>query len=140
MGRKKKENLKTDEERMPVSIQRMEAIKSVYNDMCAAAPYSVLAEKLQKDCYGIGKKYSDNESYAIIAQARKLLQSDFKDYCKDAREQIWLGVMDLATESKEMGDRGTALKCFQYVGKLLGVEEPQKLDINTNETIKIEFV
>lgn len=140
MGRKKKDILKTDEERMPVSIHRMEAIKNVYNDMCNAAPYSVLCEKLQKDYYNIGKKYSDNESYAIIAQARKLLQNDFKDYCKDAREQIWLGVMDLATESKEMGDRATSLKCFQYIGKLLGVEEAQKINVNTNESIKIEFV
>lgn len=139
MGRHKKDKLKTDEERMPVSIQRMEAIKNVYNDMQNAAPYSVLAEKLQKDCYGVGKCYSDNESYAIIAQARKLLQSDFKDYTRDAREQIWCGVMDLATESKEMGDRATALKCFQYIGKIFGVEEPQKLDINANQTINIEF-
>lgn len=139
MGRNKKERLKTDEERMPVSVQRIEAIKNVYNDMQNAAPYSVLAEKLQKDCYGVGKCYSDTESYAIIAQARKLLQSDFKDYTKDAREQIWCGVMDLATESKEMGDRATALKCFQYIGKLFGVEEPQKLDINANQTINIEF-
>lgn len=139
MGRHKKEKLKTDEERFPVSVQRMEAIKNVYNDMQNAAPYSVLAEKLQKDCYGVGKCYSDNESYAIIAQARKLLQSDFKDYTRDAREQIWCGVMDLATESKEVGDRATALKCFQYIGKLFGVEEPQKLDINANQTINIEF-
>lgn len=139
MGRHKKDKLKTDEERMPVSIQRINAIKSVYNDMCDAAPYSVLAEKLQKDIYGVGKKYSDNESYAIIAQARKLLQSDFKDYCKDAREQIWLGVMDLATDSKEMGDRATALKCFQYIGKLLGVEEAQKYDVKLDGNVTIDF-
>lgn len=139
MGRKKKENLKTDEERMPVSVERMELIKSVYNDMLNAASYSVLAQKIQNDCYGIGKKYGDTESYEIIKQARRLLQSDFKDYCKDAREQIWGSVMDLATESKEMGDRATALKCFQYVGKLLGIEEPQKLDVKLDSNVTIEF-
>lgn len=139
MGRHKKEILKTDDERCPVSKERMELIKLVYNDMQDAAPYSVLAEKLRKDSYGIGKKFGTTECYNIIHQARKLIQSDFKEYCKDAREEIWSSVMDLATESKTVGDRGTALKCFQYIGKLLGLEEPTKLEINSNEKIQIEF-
>lgn len=122
-----------------VNETRLEAIKHVINDMIDGATHSVLRQKLEQDAYGLGKKYNDSNALHIIKEARSVIKQDFKEFVSQAREQIWNASMDLFTESKEVGDRATALKTLQYIGKLSGVEDVQKVDVNLNGTLEIDF-
>ena len=125
------------------SVQKQELTKCLINDMMDGATYSIMIDKLQSDGYGIGVKfYTDAQRsycYELIKDAKDIIKKDFEDYIIDAREQLWNSVMDLASESREVGDRSTALKAYQYIGKLSGIEDTQKIKIETDEPIQITF-
>lgn len=125
--------------KLPKDVKRIEAVKNVINDILEGGTYSVLLEKLQKDYYNIDKKYTKSNAESIVKEARAVIKKDFDDYVGNAKEQIWNKALDLYTECKEVGDRATALKALQYVAKLTGIEDIQKVDMNINGNIEIDF-
>lgn len=119
--------------------QRQEAIKNVVNDIIDGATNSVLLQKLQEDCYDIGRKYSSSNAQKIVIEARAILKEDFDKSIKNARETLWNCTMDIYTEAKQMGDFSDALKALQYVGKLSGLDDVHKIDMTLKGDIEINF-
>lgn len=116
-----------------------DAVKLVYNDFLNGATNSVVLNKLMNDGYGLDYFYSNSFAYKIIARATKMVNDDFNEYRKSAKQQLFVTAMDILTECREMGDRSTAIRTVEYLTKLMGAYEADKLDINENKEITIDF-
>lgn len=126
-----------DNQERPKKISNI--VKFVYNDIVCGAPNSVLLEKLMSDSYSIGKKYKRSQSYKIIAKASELIKDDFSEYRESAKQQLFATALDILTECREMKDRSNALKTLDYISKLIGAYEADKINIKEEKDVTIDF-
>lgn len=111
----------------------------IYNDLLRGATQSNLVEKLTTDYYDIGIKYSEHTSKDLIAKVRKIIRKDYEEEKSFLRETNINRLLDLYNESIEFGDRGTALKTLQEMNKMVGIYEPDKIDVTLDSNITIDF-
>lgn len=114
-------------------------IRHICNDLLNGAVQSVLLEKIQDDTYGVGKTYQISMARQLIALARKRIREDWKEESKELREMQLNRILDLYTESREIGDRMSALKSLQEINKISGLYEPTKVDMKVGGSIDISF-
>lgn len=111
----------------------------VINDYLNFATTSVILNKLQEGYY-LDTKYNQSNARSIVKEARKLLKEDYDDFIKDAKEQLLNQALDLATESRSIGNLQNALACMKFASDLLGLNK-QNINVSgeLNENVNITF-
>lgn len=111
----------------------------IYNDLLRGATQSNLVDKLTKDLYEVGIKYSAHTSRDLISKVRRMVRADYLEERKELRETNLNRLLDLYSEAKDNKDRFTALKTLQELNKMCGLYEAEKVDVNINGNITVDF-
>lgn len=125
------------------TVEHINAVKCVYNDIINGEPKSVIAEKLKNDLYGIGRKYiSQTGINKIYSEARKCLILDFDEERPYLKEQLYTYLKDIYADCKRTGDHYNGINAINSIAKLLGLQEGAKqptLQVNTKDGVTIKF-
>ncbi len=81
-----------------------------------------------------------HQARRIIKEARRVLKEDYDDFISDAKEQLLNQALDLATESRSIGNLQNALACMKFASDLLGLNK-QNINVSgeLNENVTINF-
>lgn len=120
------------------SVRKDEVVNHIYNDICNGATYTNCLNKLMNDDYEVGHKYSESRADALITEARRLIRQDFEEDRKEIKARLYVAIQDVFNECREANDRSNALKCLEQISKLLGLNEPDKIDMRL-QNIDIDF-
>lgn len=120
------------------SVRKDEVVNHIYNDICNGATYTNCLNKLMNDDYEVGHKYSESRADKLIQMARKLIRQDFEEDRKEIKARLYVAIQDVFNECREANDRSNALKALDQISKLLGLNEPDKIDMRL-QNIDIDF-
>lgn len=120
------------------SVRKDEVVNYIYNDICNGATYTNCLKKLMEDCYGVGHCYSESRADRLISVAKKLIRKDFEEDRKEIKGRLYVALQDVFNECREWNDRGNALKALDQISKLLGLNEPEKIDMKL-QNVTIDF-
>ena len=120
------------------SVRKDEVVNYIYNDICNGATYTNCLKKLMEDCYGVGHCYSESRADILISEAKKLIRKDFEEDRKEIKGRLYVALQDVFNECREWNDRGNALKALDQISKLLGLNEPEKVDMKL-QNVTIDF-
>lgn len=120
------------------SVRKDEVVNHIYNDICNGATYTNCLNKLMNDDYEVGHKYSESRADKLIQMARKLIRQDFEEDRKEIKARLYVAIQDVFNECREANDRSNALKALDQISKLLGLNEPDKIDMRL-QNIEIDF-
>lgn len=122
------------------SVVKYNAIKHVYNDLLMGATDSVVSNKLQEDTYEIGKAYTHDYSYKILAEAKNMLIKDMESELQNIRIGLMAKAYDTYTDAREHGDRTNAIAALNFISKITGALDPRYGQTNVqNITIDFKF-
>lgn len=121
------------------SFLRDLAVKHTYNGIVEGKTYSNLIDALLNDDYGIGKTYKTSWAADIVATARKMVKSDWEEDRKTLKESLYITYMDLFAEARNAKDRTSAINILKELAKLGGAYEGDKVNLNINGEIDINF-
>ena len=120
------------------SVRKDEVVTHIYNDICNGATYTNCLNKLMNDDYEVGHKYSESRADKLIQMARKLIRQDFEEDRKEIKARLYVAIQDVFNECREANDRSNALKALDQISKLLGLNEPDKIDMRL-QNVDINF-
>lgn len=120
------------------SVRKDEVVNHIYNDICNGATYTNCLNKLMNDDYEVGHKYSESRADKLIQMARKLIRQDFEEDRKEIKARLYVAIQDVFNECRESNDRSNALKALDQISKLLGLNEPDKIDMRL-QNVDINF-
>lgn len=120
------------------SVRKDEVVNHLYNDMCDGCTYSNMMNKLMNDYYNVGHKYSESRADALISEARRLIRKDFENDRQEIKARLYIAIQDVFNECREANDRSNAIKCLDQISKLLGLNEPDKIDMRL-QNVDINF-
>lgn len=120
------------------SVRKDEIVNHLYNDMCDGCTYSNMMNKLMNDYYNVGHKYSESRADTLISEARRLIRKDFEEDRQEIKARLYIAIQDVFNECREANDRSNALKALDQISKLLGLNEPDKIDMKI-QNIDINF-
>lgn len=122
------------------SKYRREAVmNAVYEDIAKGYPYSVLVERVKNGYYSPNYQYTDTGAQDLITDVKKMIKKDWEEDRKTLRADIYRKFMDVYKESRAAHDRANANTALREMGKLGGVYEPDKVDVNVTGEVEITF-
>lgn len=102
------------------------------------ATYTNCLNKLMNDDYEVGYCYSESRADKLISEAKKLIRKDFEEDRKEIKGRLYVALQDVFNECREWNDRGNALRALEQISKLLGLNEPEKVDMRL-QNVDINF-
>lgn len=116
----------------------------VYRDILKGVPVSTIIDRIEHDYYKSGLHYSpkgkSQSARNLLTRVRKKMKADYEEERKHLRETTINRLHNLYNECMDNLDRQTALNTIKYIGKITGMEEPQKVEVNLNGQIEIDFI
>ena len=120
------------------TLEKINLIKDVYNDMLNGAMMSNIIDKLKEG--GYGKKYKYDQAYKIFCEAKNLVKLDFAIERPFLKEQLYMYLMDIYTDCRTSNDRYNAIQAINSIAKITGIsDEGSKINIESKGDIKISF-
>lgn len=74
---------------------------------------------------------------AHIAQAREIARNAVRGNCQVTKEDVTFGIKEAIDRARIMSEPMTEIIGWEKLAKLHGLDAPQKVDININESIKV---
>ena len=74
----------------------------------------------------------------LQVSAKKLIRKDFEEDRKEIKGRLYVALQDVFNECREWNDRGNALRALDQISKLLGLNEPEKVDMKL-QNVTIDF-
>lgn len=136
--RKENKNMGAAKKEGATSVRKDEVINHIYNDICNGATYTNCLKKLMNDDYEVGHCYSESRADRLISEAKKLIRKDFEEDRKEIKGRLYVALQDVFNECREWNDRGNALRALEQISKLLGLNEPEKVDMRL-QNVDINF-
>jgi len=122
-------------------FDREELVHLIACDILGGVSRNRAMEKLKKDKYDgfESSKYSRSTKYNLIEEAyiqcRPRLEADMQRQ----RELFIARYEDILEEARDARDRQNAINALKEMGKILGVYEPEKVDVTANVNVDISF-
>lgn len=115
------------------------ALRHTYKAIVNGTTWSQCVNNLLEDAYGIGRKYATTRAEQIARDARQLVRKDWEADRQVLKESLYASYMDIFNEARVAKDRTSAINCLKELGKLGGAYEAEKVDINLEGNIEIDF-
>lgn len=119
---------------MPIDWKREDLLEMVWCDLINGLSRYQILQKMKKDAYEgfTTSEVSDVTKYKLIRDAYKLCHTEITEKKERLRDVLYERVLAVYNDSFTNRERKTALEALKYLGKLTGVEEPEKVDVNAN--------
>lgn len=125
-------------------FDRDQLIELIFLDMVAGVSRYQIKLKLQNDAYDVPFKTSKlgkSSHYNYLTEAFRLCKVELGEKHDEMRALHIAQLNDLYAESRDQGDRMTALNTLKELAKLQGFEPPKKVeaDVSVSGTITVDF-
>lgn len=111
----------------------------IYNDLMIGGTYSNIVAKVRNDDYNVGYTLGKECAKNLVTKVRKTIREDYMEEREHLRETNIARLLDLYNEALKNGDRLTGLKTLQEMNKMVGIYEPQNLNLNLQGEVTIDF-
>ena len=97
--------------------------------------------KLQRDQYEdfVTSKFSERKIYYLLEEAYSNCKIPLAEDRQKMRELFISRYEDILEEARDARDRQNAINALKEMGKILGIYEPEKVDVNANVNVDISF-
>lgn len=131
-----KQDIKPDRNK----ARKLMAIRHTINSILNGGVYSVLESNLMEDEYGLGHCYSNSQAHKIIKEAREIIRKDTEEQMPSLKSDMLNRYLDIYTESREVGDRQSAIKSLEQINKLYGLfQDNVKIQADVKKEVVIDF-
>lgn len=128
------------------SLDREELIELLWCDLLNGVSRYQLMLKLERDAYVSqdGKRFETSKMnkstrYDYIAEAYKNCEIELADK-RDEQRKLWYErVLSIYNDCTDARDRQNALKALDMLNKMLGLSEPEQIDVNGKIKVNISF-
>lgn len=120
---------------MAISIQREALLDEVMCDLLNGMSKFQVQRKLQEKLYDSqvkDKEPSINSINGIIRDAYKRCQLELKENRDEQRALMYSRILSIYESAVEANDRTNALRALDQLTNLMGLDEPEKVDVNMN--------
>jgi hypothetical protein len=138
-GKKRVRKLDDLDDTKKSSLRANAAVKAILRDVARGVAYSRIRERLIQDEYGLNFHYAEYTAEQVIAQARRILKEEFKNELPELKEKIVANLWDIVEESRNVGDRASAISATKEIGKLVGVYAQESIKLQHDGAIVIDF-
>lgn len=111
----------------------------VANDILNGGTQATLVQKITEDVYGVGYTLNVHSAKDLIAKVRRQLKEDWESERQELKEIQLQRMLDLYTESRLAFDRYNALNVLKEINKMVGLNEPEKIEAKIDGSITIDF-
>lgn len=121
--------------KMAISIQREALLDEVMCDLLNGMSKFQVQRKLQEKLYDSqvkDKEPSPNSINGIIRDAYKRCQLELKENRDEQRALMYSRILSIYENAVEANDRTNALRALDQLTNLMGLDEPEKVDVNMN--------
>ena len=123
------------------TYDREEMVENITCDILNGVSRYRILRKLDKDAYeGFeSSKFSRSKKYDLIKEAYDNCKYDLGEKRDKMRELFMSRYEDILEEARDQNDRTNAINALKEMGKILGIYEPDKVDLSGNMTVDICF-
>lgn len=114
----------------------------IVTDIVSGLSRKRILHKLENNLYNMGYKTSDYAEESRINIYRSAL-NELKVECEGKREElrsvIYERFLDVYSRALERNELSNAISALKEIKKMLGLDEPDTLNVNDKKTIVIDF-
>lgn len=122
-------------------FDREELVQLIYTDIINGVSRYQILLKLKRDQYeGFeSSKFSRSKQYDLIQEAFENCKIELKEQREQQKELMYQRLLDVYQESRDARDRQNAISALKELKKLMGLDDPDKVDVNANVNVDISF-
>lgn len=120
-----------------VSYQREALIDEIMCDLLNGMSRFQIKRKLEEQQYENQEKtFSHNVVYKFINEALERCKLELKENRDEQRTLMYSRILSIYEDAVSAGDRSNALKALDQMTKLIGLNDPDKVEVNANVRVK----
>ena len=122
-------------------FEREEIVELIVCDLLNGLSRYKILLKLDRDSYeGYNTSvFSRSKKYELVSEAYEKCKIPLAEDRQKQRELFIARYEDILEECRDQRDRQNAIATLKEMGKLLGLYEPEKVDITGNMNVEISF-
>lgn len=122
-------------------FDREELVQLIYTDIINGVSRYQILLKLKRDQYEDFKssEFSRSKQYDLIQEAFENCKIELKEQREQQKELMYQRLLDIYQESRDARDRQNAISALKELKKLMGLDDPDKVDVNANVNVEISF-
>lgn len=122
-------------------FDREELVQLIYVDLINGVSRYQILLKLKRDQYeGFeSSKFSRSKQYDLIQEAYENCKIELKEQKEQQKELMYQRLLDVYQECRDARDRQNAISALKELKKLMGLDDPDKVDVNANVNVDISF-
>ena len=122
-------------------FDREELVQLIYIDLINGVSRYQIMLKLKRDQYeGFeSSKFSRSKQYDLIQEAYENCKIELKEQKEQQKELMYQRLLDVYQECRDARDRQNAISALKELKKLMGLDDPDKVDVNANVNVDISF-
>lgn len=134
-----KKMMKQNKERP--KFDREELVQLIYVDLINGVSRYQILLKLKRDQYEgfISSGFSRSKQYDLIQEAYENCKVELKEHKEQQKELMYQRLLDVYQECRDQRDRQNAINALKELNKLMGLNEPDKVDVTANVNVDISF-
>lgn len=122
-------------------FDREELVQLIYVDLINGVSRYQILLKLKRDQYeGFeSSKFSRSKQYDLIQEAYENCKIELKEQKEQQKELMYQRLLDVYQECRDARDRQNAISALKELKKLMGLDDPDKVDVTANVNVDISF-
>ena len=134
-----KKMMKQNKERP--KFDREELVQLIYIDIINGVSRYQIMLKLKRDQYeGFeSSKFSRSKQYDLIQEAFENCKIELKEQKEQQKELMYQRLLDVYQECRDARDRQNAISALKELKKLMGLDDPDKVDVTGDLKVNISF-
>jgi hypothetical protein len=125
---------------MAMTFERAEKINQLWVDVINGYSKYELMRRLETDYYNWGSdKWSMSQRYKYLREAYDKCEVEFAEERKKQRELMYDRYLSIYQDAVDARDRKSAVNVLDSLSKLMGLNEPDKVDIKQDVNVSVDF-
>lgn len=125
---------------MAMTFERAEKINQLWSDIINGYSKYELMRRLETDYYNWkSDKWSQSQRYKYLKEAYDRCAIEFAEERNKQRELMYDRYLSIYQDAVDARDRKSAVNVLDSLTKLMGLNEPDKIDIKQDVNVSVDF-
>lgn len=125
---------------MAMTFERAEKINQLWSDIINGYSKYELMRRLETDYYNWkSDKWSQSQRYKYLKEAYDKCAIEFAENREKQRQLMYDRYLSIYQDAVDARDRNNAAKVLDSLTKLMGLNEPDKIDIKQEVKVSVDF-
>lgn len=125
---------------MAMTFERAEKVNQLWSDIINGYSRYELMRRLETDYYGWkSDKWAQSQRYKYLKEAYDRCSIEFAENREKQRELMYDRYLSIYQDAIDARDRSSAAKVLDSLTKLMGLNEPDKIDIKQEVKVSVDF-